>query len=84
MSHRIYILRNLKTEKEYTVNEAGFAAIKAQDWLKKFTIVEERVAHDKPKTTFIPDEIAEASRSAAEDVKAGLINDKTKGRAPRG
>lgn len=83
MSHRIYILRNLKTEKEYPVDEAGMEALKKQDWLKKYTIVEERVAHDKPKTTFIPTEIAEASRSAAEDVKAGLIKEKT-GRAPRG
>lgn len=83
MSHRIYVLRNLKTEKEHTVDEAGFAALKKQDWLKRYIIVEERMAHDKPKTTFIPDEIAEASRGAAEDVKAGLIKDKT-GRAPRG
>lgn len=83
MSHRIYILRNLKTEKEHQVDEAGLAALKAQDWLKRYTIVEERIAHDKPKTTFIPSEIAEASRNAAEDVKAGLIKEKT-GRAPRG
>ena len=46
MSHRIYILRNLKTEKEYTVDEAGMEAIKKQDWINKTTIVEERLPHD--------------------------------------
>lgn len=83
MSHRVYLLRNLKTEKEYTVDENGYNTLLKKDMLKRFTVLEERVAIDKPKTTFIPTEISEAVRQNVEGVKEDLRK-ANKGREARG
>lgn len=65
MSKRVYVIRNKKTEKEYTVDEAGWNAIKGQkDWEKRFTIVRERVVTEASKTSFIPEEIKEKANNA--------------------
>ena len=75
MSKRVYVIRNKKTEKEYTVDEAGWNAIKGQkDWEKRFTIVSERVVTEASKTSFIPEEIKE---------KASGSNNANTGRAAR-
>ena len=68
MSKRVYVIRNKKTEKEYTVDEAGWNAIKGQkDWEKRFTIVSERVVTEASKTSFIPEEIKEKANNANTD-----------------
>lgn len=68
MSKRVYVIRNKKTEKEYTVDEAGWNAIKGQkDWEKRFTIVRERVVTEASKTSFIPEEIKEKANNANTD-----------------
>lgn len=60
MSKRVYVIRNKKTEKEYTVDEAGWEAIKRQKGFEaRFRIVSERVATEPSKKSFIPDEIRE-------------------------
>ena len=65
MSKRVYVIRNKKTEKEHTVDEAGWNAIKGQkDWEKRFTIVRERVVTEASKTSFIPEEIKEKANNA--------------------
>ena len=68
MSKRVYVIRNKKTEKEYTVDEAGWNAIKGQkDWEKRFTIVSERVVTEASKTSYIPEEIKEKANNANTD-----------------
>lgn len=73
---RLYIIKNLKTDKEYTVGEDGLKAIKDQGWRKRYTIVEERVVRDAPGTSFAPDEIKELLAGASSDVVSGLKSNK--------
>lgn len=83
MSKRIYVIRNIATEKEYRVDEDGMKAIEAQGWKNKYTVVNEIMVRDEKRTSFIPEEVAEASRSAADAEKEELKNEKL-GRAARG
>lgn len=76
MARRMYTIRNLKTEKVYQVDEAGLKSIKDKDWMKRYTIVDERVVRDSPTTTFLPDEIRTLSAGAASEVVDNLKNSK--------
>ena len=60
MSQRVYVIRNKKTGKEYSVDDSGWSAIKGQkDWEKRYSIVSERMITEPSKSSFIPDEIKE-------------------------
>ena len=58
------IIRNNKTETEYTVSEAGWEAIVQKGMASRFTIVREQVTLSNAKT-FMPPEIKQAATKDA-------------------
>ena len=58
-------IKNVKTEKVYTVSAEGWAKIEAQGWASRYTIIDRRKPIDKATPTFLPKEIAEKAKSAA-------------------
>jgi hypothetical protein len=66
-------IRNEKTQRVYTVDETGWAAIEKKGWASRYTVLDKRQVAEAARTTFIPDEIAaEASAAAAKAIQDGL------------
>lgn len=75
MAQRIITIRNLKTEKDYQVDEIGWDKIKAKGWESKYTIVREEEVRKPIGRSFMPNEVAQA----AEKVKASTGKEQTSG-----
>ena len=60
-SVRTYKIRNVKTEKVYTVDEKGLQAIKDKGWMNKYAVIGEHVLTEASRKSMIPDEIREAA-----------------------
>lgn len=58
--------RNERTGKVYTTDTDGWAKIEAQGWASRFTIIERRKPFEKAPATFLPKEIADKAKTAAE------------------
>ncbi len=65
MGQRVITLKNLKTEKEYQVDEIGFEQIKQKGWENRFTIVREEEVRKPVGRTFMPTEVAQAAEKVA-------------------
>lgn len=66
MAYKQTTLKNLRTGKEYPVSEEGLKRIKENGWMSRYTIVDERVVQSPPKTSFVPEEISESAKAAAD------------------
>jgi len=72
MAHRITVLRNIKTGKLHQLDDDGIKRLKDLNMLIRYEVVEERVASDGLKKTFMPAEIREESSAAQRAAKAAL------------
>ena len=59
-------IRNEKTGKVYSVTSDGWASIEKAGWASRYTVLERRALTDKKQPSFLPKEIAEKAKSAAE------------------
>ena len=58
------IIKNLKTEKEYSVTEASWSDMVSKGFGKRFTIVREVISTPNA-PSFIPPEVRQAARAAS-------------------
>lgn len=65
MSATRYVIKNLRTEKEYTVDEQGWEDIKKKGWEARYTIVRELVNRPVKGVSFLPDEIQKGAERAS-------------------
>lgn len=70
-------IKNIKTEREYTVSGDDWKAIQAKGWANRYTVIDERTVKVQDKTSFIPEEIQEAARNLSQGT------DNQQGRAKR-
>lgn len=59
MNARIYKIRNLKTGKEYDVDDKGWDAIQKKGWASRYEVISDRLAFSGKEKSFLPPEIAE-------------------------
>lgn len=59
-------IQNVKTQKVYTVSAEGWANIEKQGWASRYTILDRRKPFEKAPATFLPKEIADKAKTAAE------------------
>jgi hypothetical protein len=62
---RRIVVKNLKTEKEYVLDEHGWKAIQDKGWANRYTVVREEELRKAPTSTLIPKELQAAVDAAA-------------------
>lgn len=70
MNARIYKIRNLKTGKEYDVDDKGWEAIKKKGWASRYEVISDRLAFSGKEKSFLPPEIQERITGAKDETKA--------------